>query len=420
MISFVVDKTGLILEYAPDLQGSDWISKELKSEGKVTLSRVFTLQSGDLVRAPTEEEDDGGFDYRFLFAKREDEYYRIEGRVFGIANDVLIAASGLKLQRKLFVAERNISIFRALSKVIATGQDIVIGGSRAGSIPAEVFNELLRKFPNSTELDRYVKARVSNIIGEYFDGMRDFRGQYESYLSRRKSVVPTSSVHLEEVLDAELSKFVLIRDVIRQWLITSDGRTEKEWQQLILKFILLIFPKYIAVLENVQIEDHYSKPGSASSRFIDIALVDSNGNLDVIEIKRPFDDMLLSRSPYRDNFVPSKDLSGTIMQAEKYLFHLSKWGVAGETRLTKRYGLHIPSGMSIRITNPKALLILGRDRRADGSIAFDQRQTFDLEVIRRKYANMMDIITYDDLLRRLDNTIEAMQLRSANGQSSEL
>jgi hypothetical protein len=156
---------------------------------------------------------------------------------------------------------------------------------------------------------------------------------------------------------------------------------------------------------------------TTSDRFIDIALVDANGNLDVIEIKRPFDDILLSKTPYRDNFVPTKDLSGTIMQAEKYLFHLSKWGVAGEAKLTKRYGRQLPPGMSIRITNPKALLILGRDRKPDRGMALGQRQTFDLEVIKRKYANMMDIITYDDLLRRLDNTVASLQRRAVINQS---
>ena len=35
-------------------------------------------------------------------------------------------------------------------------------------------------------------------------------------------------------------------------------------------------------------------------------------------------------------------------------------------------------------------------------------QLLDFEVIKRKYANMMDIITYDDLLRRLNNTIVAL------------
>ena len=117
---------------------------------------------------------------------------------------------------------------------------------------------------------------------------------------------------------------------------------------MILKFILLIFPKYVAVLQDVQIENHYSKLGATTRRFIDIVLVDANGSLDVIEIKRPFNDVLLSKTRYRDNFVPTKDLSGTIMQAEKYLFDLSKWGVAGETKLTNKYRQQLPLEMSIR------------------------------------------------------------------------
>jgi hypothetical protein len=250
---------------------------------------------------------------------------------------------------------------------------------------------------------------VSNIIGEYFDGMKDYRAQYEVYLNRRKSVVPSTTFQPGELLQGEIDKFELIRTSIKEWLDSSEGRTEKEWQQKLLSFILLIFPKYVAVLENVQIEDRYSIPGTTSNRFIDLALVDTNGNLDVIEIKRPFDDVLLSKTRYRDNFVPTRDLSGTVMQAEKYLFHLSKWGVAGEAKLTKKYGEQLPPGMSIQITNPKALLILGRDRNPDGSSALNQHQAFDLEVIKRKYMNMMDIITYDDLLRRLDNIIVSLR-----------
>lgn len=181
---------------------------------------------------------------------------------------------------------------------------------------------------------------------------------------------------------------------------------------MLLNFILLIFPKYVTVLEEVQIEDHYSKPDVTTSRSIDIALVDVNGNLDIIEIKRPFDDVLLSKTQYRDNYVPTRDLSGTVMQAEKYLFHLSKWGVAGEVKLTQKYRKQLPSEMSIRITNPKALLILGRDRNPDGSRALDPQQELDLEFIKRKYVNMMDIITYDDLLRRLDNIIASLSRRA--------
>ena len=46
-----------------------------------------------------------------------------------------------------------------------------------------------------------------------------------------------------------------------------------------------------------------------------------------------------------------------------------------------------------------------------------ERQMFDLEVIKRKYANMMDILTYDDLLRRLSNIIASLTERKAAGET---
>jgi hypothetical protein len=57
------------------------------------------------------------------------------------------------------------------------------------------------------------------------------------------------------------------------------------------------------------------------------------------------------------------------MQAEKYLFHLSKWGVAGEKNITERQAPHLPKGLSVRITNPKAIIIAGACRRSNCSIS---------------------------------------------------
>jgi hypothetical protein len=73
--------------------------------------------------------------------------------------------------------------------------------------------------------------------------------------------------------------------------------------------------------------------------------------------------------------------------------------------------------MQIRVTNPKALLLLGRDRRPDGNAALTDTQSFDLEVIKRKYANMMDIVTYDDLLRRLDRIIASFSARTGASEA---
>ena len=59
--------------------------------------------------------------------------------------------------------------------------------------------------------------------------------------------------------------------------------------------------------------------------------------------------------------------------------------------------------MKIRIANPKAIIIVGRDQISGAAMA--DGHLLDFEVMKRQYANMMDIITYDDLLRRLDTIV---------------
>jgi len=415
MIRFVINKRSVVLEYEPEFTGASWVLSELKTHHEVTLSRAFTFTESDLISGPAETEDEeiGEPVFRFRFATRRGGYFRIAGRKLAISNDVLIADQGITLERKLFVAERNIGIFRRIAKVKQDDAEIVIGGDREDSIPIEVFRELLDRFPNSGELDRYASARVETIIGEFFDGMKSARDNYEVYLSKRKSSVSDKPLEQEQLLQAEIDKFAYLRDTISAWLENADAYSERDWQRMIMKVILLIFPKYIAVLQNVGVADFYSSPNRTKKRYIDLCLVDASGNIDVIEIKKPFDNVILSKTLYRDNSLPARELSGSIMQAEKYLFHLSKWGVAGERDLSKRYGARLPSAMPIRITNPKAIIILGRDRLPGSQQALSESQVLDLEVIKRKYANMMDILTYDDLLRRLNNIIASLSQRSA-------
>ncbi|MEE4464429.1 Shedu immune nuclease family protein, partial [Azotobacter chroococcum] len=310
------------------------------------------------------------------------------------------------LKRSIFVAERNVSIFGRLSELLEHSDPIVIGGARADAIPKDVFEELLKKFPNTYELDRYADARVHTILSQYLDGMKDARGRYENYLNKNKSLTDIRKIDLDVLKKLEVEKYVLLRDLIKDALATKKEWSEDDWQKLMMSFLLLLFPKYIKVLENVTIHDYYSNPTKKTNRYIDIALVDANGNLDVIEIKKPFDDKILRKNPYRGNSIPTAELSGSIMQAEKYLFHLSKWGVRGEEKITTQFASELPPGMRIRISNPKAIVIVGRDQI--GGANMTASQLLDFEIIKRKYANMMDIITYDDLLRRLNNTISAL------------
>jgi hypothetical protein len=109
MISFEEDDRGLVLLYEVENNDPEWASERLKDDGQVTVSNGFTFEPGDLLKAPKR----GGQDsvYEFRFAEKKAGYYRTAGRVLGCDHDVLIAVKGIHLERKTFVAERNIRIF---------------------------------------------------------------------------------------------------------------------------------------------------------------------------------------------------------------------------------------------------------------------------------------------------------------------
>lgn len=136
-------------------------------------------------------------------------------------------------------------------------------------------------------------------------------------------------------------------------------------------------------------------------------LVDAKGNIDILEIKKPKERQLISKSSsnHRGNFIPTKELSEAIMQVEKYLFHLNKWGKKGEDELNKKYKNKLPNSLKINITNPRGIIILGRDE------GLTNNERLDFEIIKRKYTHIADIITYDDLLKRLENIINSLKAR---------
>jgi hypothetical protein len=422
MLRFNAKKNRLTLEYEPEIFESRWLWEKLKTEGKASVGKVFHFRREDLMSKPTDEQLEGNIDteslvYRFPLARRSKGYWRIKGRKLGIENDVLFSTD-IPLHKKYFAAHLDISIFGRIARIMDTADDIIIGGEHPKAIPNDEFEKLLRKFPTTTEVRRYADARVADVLGSYLEGMQDARRNYEDYLSKRKTILDDAPLQKTELLQSELQKYQFIRKTVKDWLDDSETRCERDWQQLLVSFLLLLFPKYVAVLQNITIRDDYSKPDKTTPRYLDIALVDSSGHLDIIEIKTPHKVSLFARGDYRDNRVPSRELSGAIMQAEKYLFHLSKWGLKGERKMTDTYRTELPEGLDIRITNPKAIIMLGRDQQADGTDLTAAEQRLDYEVIRRKYANMMDIMTYDDLLRRLDNMIAALRLQISQAGDS--
>jgi hypothetical protein len=203
LVKFVADAAGVELQYTSDRPGNGWVWRELRDHGGVTISRMFTFEPGDLVVDPGKREEESDYDdfvYRFRFAARRGDYLAIPGRIFDIPNPVMIAAAGVRLERKTFADERNISVLGAIADLLAPDQPIIIGGPRPDAIPVPDYEALLRKFPNTGEMNRYAAARVATIVGDYIQPLMDAREQYERYLTRRRSSVPDRPLDQLEVM----------------------------------------------------------------------------------------------------------------------------------------------------------------------------------------------------------------------------
>jgi hypothetical protein len=389
MLNFIKETDRVVLSYTGEQTGSSWIYTELSRSDSVTLRRTFTVSNNELISVQDQKNEDAPV--MFEIATKDGEYYRFSKDVMGIENDLLIHEN-LELTSKTFIAERNISIFSKLDHISTS--TVRVGGSHQESIPESAFLQLLENFPNSYELTRYANARVGAAISSYLEVKENYEEKYQQYMNKKASKKGTNLYSM--VADAEIAKYTSLLSKLNEMLDDEVSYSENRWQDEILQIILLLYPKYIHVFKEAPVRDTYNN----KNRNIDFLLIDSTGNTDIIEIKKPFDKCIVTKGTYRDNYIPLRELSGTVMQIEKYIFYLNKWGKRGEEKLTSHYQDQLEDGFSIRITNPGGMIIMGRER----GLSPEQRQ--DFEVIKRKYKNVIDIITYDDLLGRLDFTIK--------------
>lgn len=334
----------------------------------------------------------------FFLGVLEGDYYRIPRylisgyRSSGFINFDILLHKDIDIGSKLFFNDSQNSYFEVIDQ-IKPENSIIIGGSMDGAIPEEDFKKILSKLPSRSGYSSYMRASIEALFSGYFEVREDYILKYKKYLNKKSK--DSGFKFFNEIREFEEQKYIFIYERLSKMLASVDGYSESDWQKEILEIVLILFPKYSQVLKEVMI-----KTPSGDSRRLDFAVLDSDGHLDVIEIKQPFGECLVTKNQVRNNFVPLKELSTTVVQSEKYIYYLNKWGKQGEQSLTEKYKSKLNEGLSkIKITNPKAILILGRD--------FDltEAQRDDFEIIKRHYLNVSDIITYDDLLRRLKSLI---------------
>lgn len=403
MVNFEVIEDKIIFTYSySDYINTDWIRKGLREDGYIHYKSTFSFNIEDLYNEdlskkpklnPMTVYDFGFKPVSFLFAHKSGDYFKVKRGILSSEKDIFFYED-IDLIIEYFVAETKISLFKQIIPLI--NEDIYIGGTNENSIPFNSFEELIRKFPTSYEKNLYAEARITSIIKNYFESTIDSEKKFQNYRNKKDS---KKGKDLSKIFQKyEIEKYTTIHEKLVEMLNSENSYSENQWQNEILDIILLLYPKYILSFTSV-----YITIDSQKKKFLDFMLVDSNGNIDVIEIKKPFENSIMSNNYYRNNYIPHKDLTGTVMQLEKYIYHLNRWGASGEKKLNDKYSDRLPKGLNIKITNPKGFIIMGREN----NLSAEQKK--DFEVVKRKYKNVIDIISYDDLLYRLKFTIEQIK-----------
>jgi hypothetical protein len=410
-IEFKAIGNKLHLIYRPH-DGTQWVYRKFKVGDDVTVKGTFRLTRHILVKddvdewteidgwEPRTDPDEFDFDLGgedrmdFVIASAKGDYFWFNAEALPVGVSVLLHRQA-RPTWKWFCAERKTSILGVVAQLKMSR--IVIGGPEPDAIPVAEFEKLIAQFPTTHELKRYVIARISGVIREYTDAEIDGEEQLRKTVSRKVKSTPKDLA--APFREADVRKFEYLLAHLKRMLTKPNEYKEAQWQAEIVKIICLLNPKYIEAFTGVRVKDF----DSGSYRILDILLLDASGNIDVVEIKQPFGEAMVTPRRYRKNHVPMRELSGAVIQVEKYLLHLTRWGQKGEDTLTKRYASRLPLGFKIRVVNPSGLVIMGRD------VDMTPDQRGDFEVTRRHYKHIADIVTYDDLLRRLEAVLNKLR-----------
>ena len=397
-IKFQITNDELLCLYTPDFNYDEELKRINKSGCHI--KNTFYVEKKDLL----EVKEDDLFEEPICFSvgKRKGDYIQLNKNIFGIDNNFYFL-SNINFEQKLFTAYKNISIIHKIDNLI--DYDFFVGeeNRHENEISSDLYLELVKKFPNSTELKHYAHSRISTILKETLPQFDKYEIIYEKYISKYKqpSLARINDKESAMNIEIELEQFTTALDELKS-LLQDVEHTEKYWQNKICPIIQLIYPKYILCKREMQfkgIDDYDKQP--------DFVLVDANGFVDILEIKKPNVKILTKQSSYRNNYVPVRNLSGSIQQIEKYLVCLNKLNPEKDEFFSKLKE-SLPSNINPVALNPQGILLLGRSNQ------FNDQQKNDFELIKRQYKHITDIMTYDDLVIRLENIVNSLKIRLKN------
>lgn len=384
--------------------------RALETTGSYRLKKTFNITSESIL----EQEDEECVCVKI--GSLQGEFYKLDSEVFELKNNFYFDKN-FNFNKNHFIAWRNISILKKIDdiidedfKVISNSNEDEILDLSTSTITELEYNNLINNFPKSTELDKYSKFKIAQIVSEFFNVKEDFIGNYEEYIRRKKikfkeinKISTENKILLSNVLSKyEQDKYKLILNRLKH-LIYNEQTLEGEWQKEIVDILTLIFPKYIDVFSEYEVIRHSDK-----RKRVDFILLDNNNNVDIIEIKKAHGINILNSTKSRGNYPPTKDLSSALMQVEKYLHYINTESHNVITKLQKAIKEREDKDIEINIRSPKGIVILGRTNN------FNKEQLQDYRLIKNAYKNIVDIYSYDELITTLENIIKKFEKNNIN------
>lgn len=333
----------------------------------------------------------------FVIGKVDKNYYRLDKNVFETKHSFYFDKN-MKLKQKYFFQSHGISILKKIDGIIKN--DLYIGGDNVNAINEEIYINLINHFPNQTECTKYKNMRIEYLCENYLPTIKDNKTDYNNYINKKDKNLRNSGLKIDKkIIELEYEKYEYILEKLKEMLKESEKYSENHWQTEIAKILMLLNFNYIGFLEKLRIpieeEGKFREP--------DFILVDSRGFIDIVEIKRADNIQILNNREYRNNYIPSQELSGAIIQCNKYCFWLSQNRKNNEKLINKKikekYDIDIP----INIRNPKFTIILGRSKK------FTEEQQKDFRTIKTQYNNVNEILSYDDVIEKIERLLDTFR-----------
>jgi hypothetical protein len=348
--------------------------------------KLFMLSESDL-------KDINEFEAIFVVGKFDGEYY--------VFNEKIIRTKfPFKISKD---SEMQLSYFQDIYKapVIKILQEVVKGeikiGNKEGEISLTTLKNAKCKYPNENEIKIYIRSRIANVISDELEIKADYDEKLKKYIEKRAKHSNSKNPNEISINELEIERLNYAYNKLNYLINNRIFYDELVWQKEILKIFRTIYPQYIRIIHNVKLNTVNNH-----KKIADFLIINSSGYVDIIEVKTPDKAVIIKGQKYRNNCIPSKELSNSIIQIENYLYSLNTWGQKGEEILTEKYKDTIPKGIKIKISNPRGLLIMGLSNELDAE------ELFALELTKRHYTHVVDIITYDDMLKRIETLIEAI------------